>query len=265
MTENAQRLFNKYLDWLKGRTVFQQVGDWVEITTPYLDRHNDHLQIYVKKDNDQYILTDDSYIIEDLISSGCNLDTPKRLSLLKMTLSGFGVQQQGNQLCVTATEDNFGARKHSLLQAMLAVNDLFYLAEPVTAGLFIEDVMAWMDTVGIIYVANIKMSGESGYDHHFNFVMPKTKSKPERILEVVTRPNKDSAEQIMFKWHDTHKARSSEVQAYAMLNDTERPPSDSISNALRVYGIKPILWSDRDSAIGELVSTNGALSTNGIH
>ena len=33
--------------WLKDKTTLREVdGEWVEITTPYLDRHNDALQIY---------------------------------------------------------------------------------------------------------------------------------------------------------------------------------------------------------------------------
>ena len=32
----------------------------------------------------------------------------------------------------------------SLLQAMLAVNDMFYLAVPMVASLFYEDVVAWL-------------------------------------------------------------------------------------------------------------------------
>ena len=44
---------------MKDKTVLRQIKDWVEITTPYLDRHNDYLQIYVKRDNSGFILTAD--------------------------------------------------------------------------------------------------------------------------------------------------------------------------------------------------------------
>jgi hypothetical protein len=100
---------------------------WVEITTPYLDRHNDALQIYVRAENGGYVLTDDGYTIHDLQASGCNL-TGKRQDLLKMTLSGFGVKLRDEALEVQSTADTFPLKKHSLVQAMLAVNDLFYLA-----------------------------------------------------------------------------------------------------------------------------------------
>src|SRR5512137_2034233 len=98
MIEDIQRLLDAYYAWLKDKTALRQIDDWVEITTPYLDRHNDYLQMYVTKKKDgerkdgDYILTDDGYIIEDLRQSGCNLDSPKRIALLHTTLNGFGIR-----------------------------------------------------------------------------------------------------------------------------------------------------------------------------
>ena len=41
-----EKLLNDYRAWLKDRTTLREInGTWVEITTPYLDRHNDALQI----------------------------------------------------------------------------------------------------------------------------------------------------------------------------------------------------------------------------
>ena len=37
-------LLNQYWKWLKEKTTLRQINDWYEITTPYLDRHNDYLQ-----------------------------------------------------------------------------------------------------------------------------------------------------------------------------------------------------------------------------
>ena len=42
-------LIESYFKWLKDKTIVKQLSDnWTEITTPYLDRHNDYLQIYAK-------------------------------------------------------------------------------------------------------------------------------------------------------------------------------------------------------------------------
>ena len=176
--QDIQQLLDTYHAWLRDKTVLREIGQWVEITTPYLDRHNDYVQIYARGANGGFLLTDDGYTLNDLEQSGCKLDSPKRPNLLRMTLNGFGIQQDDKALQVHASPDNFALRKHNLVQAMLAVNDMFYLAAPVTANLFHEDVAAWLDVHGIRYTPRIKFTGKSGYDHLFDFVIPRSRQQP---------------------------------------------------------------------------------------
>lgn len=159
----------------------------------YLDRHNDYLQIYARRQNGNYILTDDGYILDELELSGCKLESPKRVALLQMTLNGFGVKLVDGAMEVRASKDDFPMRKHNLVQAMLAVNDLFYLASPTVSGLFLDDVVAWLDKNEIRYTPNVKFTGKSGYDNLFDFVIPKSKKQPERILQAINRPSRDEA------------------------------------------------------------------------
>ena len=181
MVEEIERLLQDYRAWLKDKTTLRKVdGEWVEVTTPYLDRHNDALQIYARQENGGYLLTDDSYTIHDLEASGCNLTTEKRRDLLQLTLNGFGVRLNNEALEVHATPETFPLRKHNLIQAMLAVNDLFYLAKPVVESLFYEDVVAWLEANEIRYTPKVKFTGTSGYDHLFDFVIPKSPKQPER-------------------------------------------------------------------------------------
>lgn len=250
-----ERLLHDYRAWLRDKTTLRQLnGDWVEITTPYIDRHNDSLQIYVRSENGGYLLTDDSYTIHDLESSGCNLRTEKRQDLLKMTLNGFGVKLQNEALQINATAENFPLRKHSLIQAMLAVNDLFYLAKPVVESLFFEDVISWLEANEIRYTPKVKFTGTSGYDHLFDFVIPKSRSQPERILQAVTRPSRETALSFINAWTDTRQVRSPVSKAFAILNDTEQPVSGSVMDALRNYQIQPVQWHDRAQIVPELAA-----------
>src|ERR1035437_6817463 len=155
-----EKLLDEYRSWLKDKTTLRGVGDsWVEITTPYLDRHNDSLQIYARQANGGYLLSDDSYTIHDLEASGCSLNTEKRRDLLKMTLNGFGVKLNAEALEIHATPETFPLRKHNLIQAMLAVNDLFFLAKPMVESLFLEDVIAWLDANEVRYTPQVKFTG----------------------------------------------------------------------------------------------------------
>jgi len=138
MIEEINKLLADYTAWLKDKTVLRKLDNWVEITTPYLDRHNDYLQIYAKRENGGYLLTDDGYTVGDLEQGGCKLQSPKRQNMLHMTLNGFGVQINNNALQIHASPENFALKKHNLVQAMLAVNGMFYLAAPVVASLHVS-------------------------------------------------------------------------------------------------------------------------------
>lgn len=253
MIEEIERLIGQYVAWLKDRTSLRQLNDWVEITTPYLDRHNDYLQIYARRENGGLLLSDDGYVLDDLTSSGCTLESAKRKKLLEATLNGFGVRQNGSALEVHATADSFPRRKHDLIQAMLAVNDMFFLASPFVASLFLEDVAAWLDLHEIRYTQKVKFTGKTGFDHLFDFVIPKSKSQPERLLQAVNHANKEAAMKLVFEWEDTKGVRPAKSHAYAFLNDSDRLVPGDIVEALRNYDVTPVLWSGRERARAELI------------
>jgi len=254
MIRDIERLLSEYYVWLKDKTALRQIDQWVEITTPYLDRHNDYVQIYAKRADGGFILTDDGYIIDDLEQSGCRLESSKRQDLLRLTLNGFGVQIDGKALQVHASPENFALRKHNLVQAMLAVNDMFYLAVPIVASLFYEDVVAWLDVYDIRYTPKVKFTGKTGYDHLFDFVIPKSRQEPERIIKTINRPNRDTAQAVVLSWIDTKEVRSPDSRAYALLNDTEQAVSPAVLDALRSYEVRPVPWSEREDVRGELAA-----------
>ena len=254
MIEEVKSLVDQYLNWLKDKTQLRQINGWVEITTPFLDRHNDYIQIYAKRENDGYLLTDDGYTITDLEQSGCKLDSKKRQNLLKMTLNGFGVRIRNGELQVHATRENFALRKHNLVQAILAVNDMFYLAVPVVQNLFYEDVVSWLEQLEIRYIPKVKFTGKSGYDHLFDFVIPKSNKQPERILKAINDPNRTTAQVFAFAWIDTKEVRPPNARAYALLNDSQKKVPSAVIDALQRYEVNPILWTKREEVIEELAT-----------
>ena len=255
MIDEVRVLLDEYQEWLRDKTVLRELDEWVEITTPYLDRHNDCLQIYATRDGGGWVLSDDGFIISDLEISGCTLDTPKRRALLDVTLAGFGVKlESGNALTVRAAQSSFAAKKHGLLQAMLAVNDLFYLASPTIANLFYEDVASWLEASSVRYTPKVKFSGESGYDHLFEFVIPKSATLPERMVQTINNPNRQTATSVAFACFDTRSARPDDSRTYAILNDSQGGVSPSVVEALERYEVSPVIWSERDQIRDELAA-----------
>ena len=124
-TDDCGPLAEAYISWLRDGLRVAQFEGGCELTTPFLDRHNDHLQIYAEKRNGAIILSDDGYILADLKASGMEIDTPKRREIFQSTLNGLGVKLHDDELRVEASEKTLGAKVHALVQGMLAVNDMY--------------------------------------------------------------------------------------------------------------------------------------------
>ena len=210
------------------------------------------MQLYIRRSDGGFYITDGGETIKDLRLSGCDIETKKRKDLLTSTLNGFGVQREGDTLFVKATSNDFSIRKHNIMQAVLAVNDLFYLAVPIVASIFLEDVAAWLQLHDIRFTPNVKFTGKSGYDHYFDFVIPSSRKAPERLIRAVSKPNRDITEALAFTWVDTKEVRPINSRFFAILNDEVQMPAESIIDALRNYEISPVLWSNREEVRYEL-------------
>lgn len=255
MSIDCQSLVNQYADWLKRNISIGTIENVCEIRTPFLDRHNDHLQIYVQKTAHGMILSDDGYILSDLELSGFSLSTQKRKQIVESILNGFGVHLKDNELTVQATTHDFPKKKHNLIQAMLSVNDQFGMAQTTVAGLFREDVESFLEEHQIRFTASIKITGRSGFDQSFEFVIPASITNPERyperFLSTINNPNKQKLTAVLFAWSDIREVRKRQSELYVVLNDEETINQDLI-NACAEYGTKPLLWSEREEYAAEL-------------
>ena len=247
-------LIDGYWRWLRDKSAVKQIKDWTEITTPYLDRHNDYIQIYARKGNKDFVLTDGGETLLDLEQSGCMMESPKRQAILRSILNGFGVNQYGSDLQVDATPDNFAVRKHNLIQAILSVHDMFFLASATVEALFFEDVEAWLESSDIRFAPRVKFPGKTGFDHMFDFVIPKSKFAAERIIRAINNPSRSTALTLIAAWMDTKESRPANAEPFAFLNDNEKPIGGNVTDALRNYGITPVAWSQRDQLRQRLVA-----------
>jgi len=255
MMQELQRQIEKYTEWIKEKTILKQAKDsaWVTISTPFIDRHNDCIDIYIKQENDNYILTDDGYTVDDLEQSGFSLgaSNSKRRQILIMTLNGFGVRLECDALVVKVPKEKFPVAKHNLIQAILAVNDMFYMSQPVVKNLFQEDVSIWLDSHDVRYTKDITLMGRSTFVHHFHFLIPKSRSMPERIIRALNNPSRDTVESLVFAWTDSRESRPQETEAYAILNDANQSISGTMRGALKNYGIKAVPWSQNTEFIAD--------------
>ena len=119
-----------YLDWLKSEITEEDLGNgYTEITAPFLDRHNDYIQIYIQALKDgMYRISDDMYTITDLKMSGLDFKTPKRKQILQDIVRKRGIEldSKKDELFLTVPKSNLGEAQHQLFQAMLDINAVSY-------------------------------------------------------------------------------------------------------------------------------------------
>jgi len=240
-------MVDSYLRWLRQGLSVEGINGACELTTPFLDHHNDHLQIYAEKKGDRILLSDDGYILADLEATGMEFTTDKRHQVLTTILNGFGVHiDNSKRITIEASNSNIGKRIHSLLQAMIAVNDTFVLAQPRIASFFWEDVRDYLSNNEVRFSPRVKLAGKSGYDHAIDFLIPASKREPERLVQAINNPTKNTIGQYLFVLSDTVEARAEGSKAIAMLNDYSNSVSGDVIEALEAYSVTPVFWSERE-------------------
>lgn len=254
LTMDCNNIIEEYLKWIKDNTIVKSIDDGkiCSISTPFLDRHNDHLEIYILNNDGNFILTDDGYTISDLKMSGFEINTPKRENILKTTLSGFGVKYKDDEIFIEANKNNLGQKKHSLIQSMLAVNDMFNLAQETIYSLFKEDVELYLRANNIFFTKDLKISGRSGFDHNIDFIVPASNSKPERLIKAVNNPKKDTILSAIMAFNDIKEIRDNGTRNYVLFNDIDKNATKDVISALDNYEVNYIPWSEKERCIEEL-------------
>ena len=231
-----------YLAWLKSQFSCRETSAYTEITTPFLDRHNDQIQIYAVPTVDGWSLTDAGETLSNLEMCGVRFESDKRKALL-----------HDGELTVSAVTQSQPQQMNNLIQAALAVNDLFCLAQPTVYPFFTVDVSKWLDEKGIRFSPQVSFSGKSTFSHHYDFLIPKSKQSPERLLKVMNTSIRDYAKQFAFSWIDTRETRPVASECFVLLNDVEGIPA-GVLMSLEQYDMVPVPWGEREQFIERLAS-----------
>ena len=166
---DIQKCINDYADWLKSEITFTKMGEYFEITTPFLDSYNDYFQIYVRQDGENVYVSDDGQTLNSLAMSGFQL-TPNRKVQLKNILSQYGIKLKQNELIAVAPMHDFPQAKHMFVQAMIRVSDLYMTSRTKVSSLFLDDIQEFFHQNHIYCTEDVQFRGKSGFFHNYDFV-----------------------------------------------------------------------------------------------
>lgn len=238
------------LNWLKKNVFVNEIEKdrkWV-VDTPFLDRHNDYTELYVvRKSDDTFILTDDGFVYSDLVSSGAEPLSPKRKELFVININGFGVKfnDKTKEIYIETDLGEIGKSKHKLVQAMLAIGDMFMLASHNISSIFREDVISYFRRRNIPFNYDFKVQGRSFIEHNIEIALPVVGSNPETFIKVINNPIIAHAKNVIFAFMDIKEIRK-EIRSVVVYNDSEQKPAKGFIQALTQYKIECIAWSERE-------------------
>ncbi len=243
-------LINNYYSFLKENTIINPSPrpDWTEISTPFIGLFNDTIDIFVKKQGNKILLSDDGNTVENLELLGVSpLKSQKRKEVLEQILANFGIKLRNKELITEATEKDFPQKKLNLISAILEISDLCFLAKHTVASVFREDVKKFLDEQKIIYTPHFISRGKSGLEFTFDFQI--AYKNTEIIIKSFNSIKNTYLTHFLFAWNDIKEVREKQTQkkvvGLAVINDVDRTVNEEYIEALNKYGAEHILWSQR--------------------
>ncbi len=231
------------------------INGYTEITTPFLDIHNDELRFYVQKHNNEYLFTDDGYTLSDLEMSGINITKGKRVELLQAMADTMSIKiQDGAITAQTNNSSQIAQTMHLMIQAMLKIGDMFMLSSSQVRSLFVDDVKNYFFDNNIRNTSSVMFPGKSGLTQRFDFVISASREMPERLITTINHPTRQNIQSAMFAWSDVRNTRREETVGYIILNDQTKINASFIEAINKYENMKAIPWSKRDEHIHEFAA-----------
>ncbi len=141
---DGEKVFQRYWDWFRKFSEVNTYKDGVcEITLPLLNRRRSCIKIFATQTDSGALLSDYGETIGDLRFSGFDIDTKTRREQLYSILRSFGVTLVGqDELQILTSEEKLPDYMNELLQCMLTVDLMIYMAPHTVSRLHEEDTRA---------------------------------------------------------------------------------------------------------------------------
>lgn len=241
-----------YYQWLKDNTAIKEdIGTgWSSVSTPFVGLFNDCIEIFIKKEEDKILLSDDSLTIENLTLLGVDIArSPKRMEFIKYVLRNYGVQLVDKELTVVSSEKDFPQKKHALISAISEISDLGITAKHTVASVFVEDVQTYLIERDVTFTPQFIAKGSTGLEFNFDFHIAGKKS--ELVIKPFNSLNQGAVERFLFSWQDIKDTRESvtkkEMKSLAVINDTVNEPKREYIEAFKSKNADVLFWSLRNT------------------
>ena len=125
-----QEIINNYLDWFKASTIITPIEsadkETVKVSTMFLDSHNDGIEFYIQKiDDNTIMLTDDGWYLQDLESCGLDLNSSRITEQISWYKSSFNFDiTEGEIISIVSLDRDVSLNIHAYIQALILITAL---------------------------------------------------------------------------------------------------------------------------------------------
>jgi hypothetical protein len=116
------------------------------VLTPFRHEDGDHFEIILKRQGNDWILTDEASTLMHLSYeiNEKDIDSGNRAELIGGSLAGFSVENRGGEFLLPVSNGKFGDALFSFIQALSKVSDITYLSREIVRSTFLEDFKAFL-------------------------------------------------------------------------------------------------------------------------
>jgi hypothetical protein len=117
------------------------------VFTPFLFEDGDHLAIVLKRENGNWVLSDEGHTYMHLTYDLDERDFQRgtRQKIISNALSAFSVNDRNGELILTITSNRYGDALYSFVQALLKISDVTYLSRERVRSTFMEDLRKFIE------------------------------------------------------------------------------------------------------------------------
>lgn len=239
-------MLSDFRGWLqKEPTVLHDsTTGWSVVPTPFVGLFNDLMEVYVKEDGDDIVLSDDGATLWNAESAGFDGNKPDNKALIDLVLARYDVLLNDEKHIVTrVAKEHFNQGKYGLSMAMLAINDIASKGSSV----FQRNVKLQMLSQEVNAFPQIQIRGRSGIDFTFDYIV--SRPKVEYIIQSASNLDMSVLASFIFGFEDVSDFRrlasEKEVKGMIIVNDVDKTVNQDYLKALQSRNMDYVLWSSR--------------------
>jgi len=144
---NMENIEHDFREKVCAEITLQPEGlDRFRVFSPFVFEDGDHLAVVLKREGQQWILSDEGHTFMHLTYDLDERDLQRgtRQKIISNALSVFQAQDREGEITIPVRDERYGDALYSLIQALVKISDVSYLSRERVRSAFMDDFKAFM-------------------------------------------------------------------------------------------------------------------------